>query len=204
MGCLAKMIENIGRIYLAYKMIIWSKKMRKKTKAAWNFAADKISKKWNSAKNWLLKKNYYWTNYNKWLDIRTKEERKKINFQQDIVINAQIYYKQVEREAKRKLEEIKNIAKRDNIYQYLEPDFSQIENILDNFDIVKMMSRLSTSNQDLANKFKGILNEFSTVSSSRSNSEQMIDNDISSDDNDEFFDALEELEPVKTDNERSL
>ncbi|WFH00889.1 hypothetical protein M1771_03025 [Spiroplasma citri] len=178
--------------------------MRKKTKAAWNFAADKISKKWNSAKNWLLKKNYYWTNYNKWLDIRTKEERKKINFQQDIVINAQIYYKQVEREAKRKLEEIKNIAKRDNIYQYLEPDFSQIENILDNFDIVKMMSRLSTSNQDLANKFKGILNEFSTVSSSRSNSEQMIDNDISSDDNDEFFDALEELEPVKTDNERSL
>ncbi|MFU0252242.1 hypothetical protein [Spiroplasma sp. Moj] len=202
MGYLGKMFENVGKIYLAYKVIVWTNNVRKKTKSAWNFTADKISEKWNSAKNWLLKKHYYWTNYNKWLNIRTKEERKKINVQQDIVINAQIYYKQVEREAKRKLEEMKKIAKRDNIYEYLEPDFRQIEIVLDNFDILKMMSHISASNQVLADRFKEILIEVNTASPSHLNSEQMIDNDRT-DDNDEFFDAVEELESNQIDYERS-
>ncbi|AXF96347.1 hypothetical protein [Spiroplasma phoeniceum] len=202
MGYLGKMFENLGKIYLAYKVIAWTNNVRKKTKSAWNFTADKISEKLNSAKNWLLKKNYYWTNYNKWLNIRTKEERKKINVQQNIVINAQIYYKQVEREAKRKLEEMKKIAKRDNIYEYLEPDFRQIEIVLDNFDILKMMSHISASNQALADRFKEILIEVNTASPSNSNSEQMIDNDRT-DDNDEFFDAVEELESNQIDYERS-
>ncbi|WP_241568695.1 hypothetical protein [Spiroplasma endosymbiont of Megaselia nigra] len=202
MGYLGKMFENVGKIYLAYKVIVWTNNVRKKNKSAWNFTADKISEKWNSAKKWLLKKHYYWTNYNKWLNIITKEERKKINVQQDIVINAQIYYKQVEREAKRKLEEMKKIAKRDNIYEYLEPDFRQIEIVLDNFDILKMMSHILASNQALADRFKEILIEVNTASPSHSNSEQMIDNDRT-DDNDEFFDAVEELESNQIDYERS-
>ncbi|WP_400249061.1 hypothetical protein [Spiroplasma sp. ald] len=94
---------------------------------------------------------------------------------------------------------MKKIAKRDNIYEYLEPDFRQIEIVLDNFDILKMMSHISALNQALADRFKEILIEVNTASPSHSNSEQMmIDNDRT-DDNDEFFDAVEELESNQID-----